>query len=212
VAPGTAQAFRDGAAKLWFVDRSFDVSTTAKLSDFNYDYEYDFADDGPPAGPTPLALPPAASVYSASRRNVALRVVAESGRYLTLRPEGPIAPAQSIVLRIGQAPAFRDKTYRLEVYLHPPTVDIAAINPEGRRALAVRTMTVWQAHHDTNVQLFAQLSAEQASRLNNGWAVSVASQIVLTGEDAQSLATAPSQALSLPITSTLIRQLEIQER
>ena len=212
VPPGTAQSFRDGAAKLWFLDRSFDVSSTAKLTDFNYEYEYDYSSDGPPAGPTPLALPPAASVYAAARRSIVLKVAAESGRFLTLRPEGPIGPAQNLVLRIGEAPAFREKTYQLDIYLHPASIDVSSINDAGRRSLTVRSITVWRAHHDTKIQLFARLSTAQVARLNEGWTISIASRLVVSGEDAQSLATAPSDAVSLMPTSALIGQLTIEER
>ena len=49
VAPGATQAFADPGAVLWFRDRSFDVASTAKTIDYGYQYDYDFAPDGPEA-------------------------------------------------------------------------------------------------------------------------------------------------------------------
>ena len=70
-----------------------------------------------------------------------------------------------------------------------------------------------EAHHDTKVQLFARLSPAQVARLNEGWVISIASQVVLTGEDAQAFTTPPNPAFSLPAAHVVLApQVEIQER
>jgi tyrosinase len=212
VPSGTAQSFADGNADIWYLDRSFKVSSTAKLSDFNYEYDYDYAPDGPPAGPIPLALPPAATVYAAARRTVGLRVASEAGRYVNLRPEGPITPAQSVVLRIGPVPAFADKAYLVHVYVHPADLDIGSVSAAGRRALLVREMAVWRSHHPTKVALLAPLTRAQVGKLNDGWVISVSSQIVLDAEDVQAMGSTPAAAYTLPPTASLLGQFRIEER
>ncbi|HEY6258923.1 MAG TPA: tyrosinase family protein [Xanthobacteraceae bacterium] len=207
----TPQPFQDGNAIIWFRDRSFQIKTTAKTSDFNYAYDYDYASvDGPPPSPGLAAAAPAAGIYTPPRRTVALVAAGEAGRYLTLRPGGPIMSGSNAVMRIAEVPVFHEQSYRLDVYLHPANIDVSSINSQARRPLLIRTITVWKGHHDGKVQLFVRLSPAQVAQLNGGSVVSISSELALAEEDV--LAAAQSPLPSLPRTSSLAVQAEIQER
>jgi hypothetical protein len=206
------QPFRDGAAIIWFRDRSFEVRTTAKTSDFGYEYDYDYSPDGPAAPPVVLGAAPTVSVYSPPARTVPLQATNESGRYFTLRPAGHLMAASNSVLRIGSATVFRDKSYRLTLYLHPSNVEVAAIGAQARGPMVIRRLTVWRTHHGGRVQLLVKLTPGQVAQLNSGWVITIASEIALAEEDVQLLTTAPSPAFVLPATSSLAHQVEIQER
>jgi hypothetical protein len=205
------QPFQDGNAIIWFRDRSFQIKTTAKTADFNYAYDYDYAAvDGPPPAPGLAAAAPQAKVYSPPRRTVALVTASEAGRYLTLRPNGPIMVASNDVLRIAGVSTYHEQTYRLNVYLHPENIDVASIDPQARRPLFLRTFTLWKAHHDGKVDLLLRLTPAQVAQLNGGSLISISSELALAEEDV--LAAAQSPILNLPRTSGLIQQVEIQER
>jgi Common central domain of tyrosinase len=205
------QPFRDENAIIWFRDRSFTVKTTAKTSDFNYEYDYDYATaDGPVALPTAAAAAPTVSVYLPATRTVPLAAASEAGRYLTLRPAGPITSPANAVIRIANVPVFHEQSYRLDIYLHPANIDVASINSQARRPLLIRTVTLWKAHHDGKVQLHIRLSPAQVAQLNGGSVVTIASQLALAAEDIPT--TAQPTAFSLPKTSSLVQQAEVQER
>jgi Common central domain of tyrosinase len=204
------QPFQDGNAIIWFRERSFPIKTTAKTSDLNYAYDYDYTSvDGPPPAPGLVAAAPVAGVYSPPRRTVALMSAGEAGRYLTLRPGGPIMSGSNAVLRIADVPVFHDRSYRLNVYLHPESIDVSAITSQARGPLLIRTLTMWKTHHSNKVQLLIRLSPTQVAQLNSGSVITVSSELAVAGEDV--LAAAPS-ALQLPRTSDLAHQAEIQER
>jgi hypothetical protein len=205
------QPFQDGNAIIWFRDRSFQIKTTAKTSDFNYEYDYDYASvDGLPPSPGLAAAAPLAGVYSSPKRTVALVAAGEAGRYLTLRPGGPIVSASNAVIRIAGVPVFHEESYRLNVYLHPASIDVSSINSQALRPLLIRTFTLWKAHHDGKVELLARLTPAQVAQLNSGSVVSISSELALAEEDV--LAAAQSPLLRLPSTSGLVQQVEVQER
>jgi len=206
-----SQSFQDGSAIIWFRDRSYAIDTTAKISDFNYEYDYDYmAADGPVPSPGLTAAAPLASVYSPPRRTVSFTVVTEAGRYLSLRPAQPIMSASNAVLRVANVPVFHDRSYRFDFYLHPATIDVSSINAQARRPLLLRTVTQWQSHHDTMVQLLIRISPAQVAQLNNGSVLTISSELALAEED---ILTSPESPLhTLPKTSNLAQQVEIQER
>jgi tyrosinase len=208
------QPFQNGEAIIWFRDRSFAIKTTAKIADFNYDYDYDYAGaDGPVPSPALMAAAQTVSVYAPAKRSMPLATAAETGRYLTLRPSGPITTTSNVALRIVGATVYSDKSYRMDLYLHAGNVDIASIDAQARRPLLVRTIGIWRTHHGGKVQLFVRLTPDQVVQLNNGWVLTVVSQLAVADEDVRSAMSSPqSAALSLPATSSLVQQVEIQER
>jgi tyrosinase len=205
----TPQPFRDGDALIWFRERSFPIKTTARISDFNYEYDYDYvAADGPVRPPTMTAAAAPASVSSPPQRTVSLERTAEGGRYLSFRPAQPIVSYSNAVLRIADVPVFHDRSYRLNVYLHPANIDISAINEQARRPLLVQTATLWRSHHDGKVELLMRLAPEQAKQLSDGAVLTISSELAAAGQDVLTA----SPLLALPTTSSLAGRVEVQER
>jgi hypothetical protein len=218
VPSGTAQSFSDPAALILFRDRSFTVASTARTTDFNYEYDYDFSPDGPPP---PVALAPVAGMASErmitapAKRSMKLDLAPGKANEITAQlPAGN--PPNSVVLRLGDVRVFHDKSYRLNLYLHPKDAKLASLDPKGRGNLLLRTITLWRAHHDGKVEIFVRPTAAQFANLTNGWIITVQSEAVESDTQAPPGATnmpmASTATIPLPATSHLLQTLELQER
>ena len=218
VPSGTAQSFRDPAALIFFRDKSFTVASTARTTDFNYEYDYDFSPDGPaaPAAPGPVAaMAPAMAITAPAKRSVKLDVAAANADEITAQlPAGVTAP-NSVVLRLGDVRVFHDKSYRLNLYLHPKDANLASLDAKARGGLLLRTVTLWRAHHDGKVEIFVRPTPAQLANLAKGWIITVQSEAVESDTETPPGAamTTPSTATTpLPAMSHLLPTLEFQER
>jgi hypothetical protein len=202
------QPFADGAALLWYRDRSFPVSSTAKTSDYNYAYDFDYSVDAPPA---PVVA--SAGIRAPAKNVTALSSVSGAARDLSFKPGTRVAPAANSVMRLAAVRVFRDKAYAVDIYLHPAGIDIASLGPEARRTFLVRKVSLWKAHHDQTVDVFLRLDAAQLERLNEGWIVTLKTEANI-GEDEVSgmLRASPTPSFALPDTTSLVGSIEIQER
>jgi len=219
VPSGTAQSFGDPAALIFFRDRSFAVASTARTTDFNYEYDYDFSPDGPPApvaAAPVVGMAPAMMITASAKRPVKLDVAAGSADEITAQLPAGGTPPNSVVLRLGDVRVFHDKSYRLNLYLHPQDVKLASLDPKARGDLLLRTVTLWRAHHDGKVEIFIRPTAAQLANLTKGWIITVQGEAVESDTEASpgaaqmampSTATAP-----LPATSHLLQTLEFEER
>jgi hypothetical protein len=204
------QPFVDGAALLWFRDRSYPVSSTAKTSDYNYAYDFDYSIDGP--APAVVAAQ-SISIQAPPKSVAALSSVASAARSASFKPASRVAPTSRSVLRLAGIRVFRDKSYAVDVYVHPPGIDLASLSAEARRPFLVRKVSLWRAHHEQTVEVFVRLDAARVGRLNDGWVVTLKTEANLGDEELSSiLMSSPSPSFALPATSTLVRSLEIQER
>ena len=202
------QPFADGATLLWYRDRSFPVSSTAKISDYNYAYEYDYSIDAPPA---PVVA--SAGIRAPAKNVAALAAVSDTARSASFKSGAPVAPTSNSVLRLAAVRVFRDKTYAVDVYLNPPGIDISSLGEEARRNFLVRKVSLWKAHHDQTVEVFLRLDAAQLERLNSGWVVTLKTEANLGDEELSGMLRAsPSPTFTLPNTSSLVGSVEIQER
>ena len=124
----------------------------------------------------------------------------------------PPKPSPQAILRLADVKVLHDRSYRLNLYLHPKETDLSSLSPEGRQAYFMRTITLWKTHHDDQVEIFVRPTPPELAHLGEGWVVTVQS------EDAASDAAAGPQLDStaarpgLPATSELIRGIELQER
>jgi hypothetical protein len=219
VPSGTAQSFGDPAALILFRDRSFTVASTARTTDFNYEYDYDFSPDGPPP---PVALAPVAGMASErmitapAKRSMKLALAPGKANEITVQLPAGGNPPNSVVLRLGDVRVFHDKSYRLNLYLHPKDAKLASLDPKGRGNLLLRTITLWRAHHDGKVEIFVRPTAAQLANLTNGWIITVQSEAVESDTQAPPGATnmpmASTATIPLPATSHLLQTLELQER
>jgi len=202
------QPFVDSAAMLFFQDRSFTVGSTAKTADFLYEYDYNFSDDGPSA--TVVA---SASIVSPPARVTQFSIRAARDRDLIL--ESAAQPSASAVLRLADVRVFQDRSYRLNFFLHPKDVDLSSIGADARKGYYMRTLTLWQAHHGGNVELFVRPTPTQAAHLAEGWVLTIQSEDVVkdsSGPPRAETAQATAAPQSLPATSELVRTIELQER
>lgn len=206
VSDSKPQPFVDPAAIILFQDRSFTVASTAKTTDYLYEYDYDFSGDGPPAA----TLVAEASIISPAKRVTPFAAVAARGRAITL--SAATAPA-SAVLRLADVKVLSDRSYRLDLFLHPKNVDLSSLDADARKTYFMSTLTLWKAHHEGNVELFVRPTPAEAAHLAEGWVVTIESQDAPSHAAARPGATiAPSARSALPGTSDLVGAIEMQER
>jgi hypothetical protein len=205
----TTQSFSDGAAIIWFRDRSFTVASTANTTDFGYIYDYDFSGDGPPAAPPLVAQASTSGITSAPNRTLALSPVA-ADHDITAQPSASGPLGNSTLLRLAGVKFFHDKSYRLVLYLHPQDVNVASLPPQAADQYRMRVITLWRAHHDGEAEMFVRPTPAQLTRLNQGWKLTIQSEAILDEGGPPMTGMAPSTAL--PATSNLLKTLELQER
>jgi hypothetical protein len=207
--PGnTTQSFADGAAIIWFRDRSFTVASTANTTDFGYIYDYDFSGDGPPSAPPLVAQASTPGITSAPKRTVALSLVA-ADHDITAQPSASGQLGNNTVLRLAGVKFFHDKSYRLVLYLHPQDVNVASLSPQAADQYRMRVITLWRAHHDGEAEIFVRPTPAQLTRLNQGWKLTIQSEAILDEGGPPMTGMAPSTE---PATSNLLKTLELQER
>jgi len=212
VTDANPQPFADPAAIIFFRDRSFTVASTAKTTDFGYEYDYDFSGDGPAAGPALLAQrAPTPGITSPPKRTLALTPAA-SNRDVTAQASAPSAAGAITVLRIGGVKVFHDKSYRLVLYLHPKEVNLSSASPRSLDQYRMRVLTLWRAHHDGEVEMFVRPTAAQLTRLNQGWTVTVKSEAVPDEGGPPTSMSMGAPSAPLPATPELLKSLELQER
>jgi tyrosinase len=210
VSDSKPQPFADPQATLFFQDRTFQVSSTAKTTDFGYEYDYDFTADGPPAVAGPGLEAVSASILRPARNVTRLTAGAAKGRDLTMT--APDKPPASTLLRLADVKVLNDRSYRLNLYLHPKDVDLSSLSADARKAYFMRTLTLWKAHHPGEVEMFVRPTSPQMAHLAEGWVVTVQSEDVVPPPRGGSLeSTAPARP-ALPATSELIKGIELQER
>jgi hypothetical protein len=210
VPAGTTQSFADGAAVIWFRDRSYTVASTANTTDFGYEYDYDFSGDGPPAPPALLALAQAAGVTTTPKRTLTLSPTA-TDRGVTAQAAAPTPLGGNTLVRLAGVKSFHDKSYRLVLYLHPKEVNLSSLSPQSADQYRMTVLTLWQAHHEGEVELFVRPTPAQLAHLNQGWTITVQSEAVPDEGGGSSM---PGMAASaaLPATQQLFKTLELQER
>ena len=212
VPDGSAQTFSDPTAIIWFRDRSFTVASTAKTTDFGYEYDYDFSGDGPPAGPALLAAAPTPGITSPPKRTLALPFTpVASNRDVTAQASAPSSLGNSTLLHLAGVKVFHDKSYRLVLYLHPKDVNLASLSPQSLDQYRMRVLTLWRSHHDGEMQLFVRPTAAQLTQLNQGWAVTIQSEAV-PDEGGTPMTGMGAPSGPLPATPQLVKTLELQER
>jgi hypothetical protein len=219
VPAGQAQSFADPEAIIFFRDRSFTVSSTARTADFNYEYDYDFSPDGPPAPVAPVAVAGLAAdrmITAPTKRSVKLDMAGGKADEITAQLPAGGTPPTSGVLRLGDVRVFHDKSYRLNLYLHPKDTNLASLDPKARGNLLLRTVTLWRAHHDGKVEVFVRPTAAQLANLTKGWIITVQSEAVESDTEtppgAAHMAMPSTTTIPLPATSHLLQTLEFQER
>jgi hypothetical protein len=151
----------------------------------------------------------AASVAAPALRVTPFAAGPARGRDLTMSPAG--APP-SAVLRLGDVKVLGDRSYRLNLFLHPKDVDLSTLDANARKAYFMRTLTLWKAHHEGQVELFVRPTPAQAAHLGEGWVVTIQSEeVVREDPGVPGTLLAPAQS-ALPATSNLVRSIELQER
>ena len=210
VSDSKPQPFADPEAVIFFQDRNFKVSSTAKTADFGYEYDYDFTADGPPLVGGPGLEAMTSSILRPARNVTQLTAGAAKGRDLTMT--APDKPAAGTLLRLADVKVLNDRSYRLNLYLHPKNVDLSSLNADARKAYFMRTLTLWKAHHAAEVEMFVRPTPPQMAHLAEGWVVTVQSEDVVPPRRGGGLeSTAPARP-ALPATSELIKGIELQER
>ena len=209
------QPFSDPAAIIWFQVRSLRVASTAKTTDFSYEYDYDFSPDGPAAAPAVVAA--SAPITSAAKRVTPLMPAAARGRDMTTL-ELAAKPASNAILRLADVKVLHDRSYRLNLYLHPKDTDLSSLSAEARKTYFMRTITLWKTHHDGEVEIFVRPTPPQLAHLGEGWVVTIQSEDApasdVTGQPpgAAGRAEATAAQPALPAASELVRTIELQER
>lgn len=206
------QPFADPTALIRFRDHSFTVASTAKAAELSYDYDYDFSADKAGALMTVAEAAAAPKILSPARNVIPLSSTGTGKGHITTQSLAPRVLAANSVIRIGGIKVFDDRSYRLNLYLHPKDIDLKSLADSARAAYALRTVTLWQAFKETKVEIFVRPTASQLSDLNQGWVLTILSEALpettlATGEMQTAPATAP-----LPEASKLIESVQVEER
>jgi hypothetical protein len=214
VPAGTTQSFKDGAAIIWFRDRSYTVASTANTTDFGYEYDYDFSGDGPPAAPALVAqAAPGGVANTAPKRTITLSPTA-TDRGLAAPAAAPGPLDSSTLIRLAGVKSFQDKSYRLVLYLHPKDVNLSSPSPQSADQYRMKVITLWRAHHDGELQIFVRPTPAQLAQLNQGWTITIQSEAVPDegGAPPPMPGMASTASTALPATQQLFKTLELQER
>jgi hypothetical protein len=207
------QPFADPGALIKFRELSFTVASTAKTADLAYDYDYDFSADKAGA---PMAIAEAATapkILSPAANVIPLSSIGTGEGRITTQSLAPRVFAANSVFRIGGIKVFHDRSYRLNLYLHPKDVEVRSLADSARAVYAVRTVTLWQAFKETKVEIFVRPTASQLSQLNQGWVLTILSE-ALPDENTPSdreMQITPAAA-PLPEVTKLIESVQVEER
>jgi tyrosinase len=189
------QIFACGSCKLWLEPNSYTVDQMATTRDWNYEYDYDFEQDGPPVvaaagGGTSAPLP---FVESTNRSATADLVVSPNDKRQ--------------ILKIQKVLPLADASYRIQVYVHPADVKPESLTEQQRQQYLVRTVTIWMSagHHPEASDVLVDLTRALAQPGNNR-RVSVVIEGVPSGDAAPSPLTQP-----LPALQGLLRGLAVEE-
>jgi Common central domain of tyrosinase len=205
VAPGGTQTFADPTAVIWFRDRNFTVASTAKTTDYGYQYDYDFTPDGPAAA----AIAMTESVQSTSILNPVKEatqfapLLSSNGR-VTLAAPVQRTLAGNTVIRLGSIKVFSDRSYRIYLYLHPKDIDMSTLEGKMTSPYFMRLVTLWQAHHNLEVEIFVRPTPKQLDEIGKGWVITLQTESVPSDEQ--------TSAEALGAQPNLLPTLELQER
>ena len=112
-------------------------------------------------------------ITAPTKRSVKLDMAGGKADEITAQLPAGGTPPTSGVLRLGDVRVFHDKSYRLNLYLHPKDTNLASLDPKARGNLLLRTVTLWRAHHDGKVEVFVRPTAAQLANLTKGWIITV---------------------------------------
>jgi hypothetical protein len=135
---------------------------------------------------------------------------------MTMQPT--TASSSTEVLRLADVKYFGNRSYRLNLYVHPKTVDVSSLGADARKEYLMRTITLWKAHHEGTAEIFVRPTPAQAAHLGEGWVVTIQSEDVVREAAAPTAAPTPhaghaeGAVPALPPTSALVGSLELQER
>jgi hypothetical protein len=191
------QTFACGSCKLWLEPTSYTVDQTLSMKDWNYEYDYNFAPDGP-----------VVTLVAASVTSTPLSVTESTERSATADVQ--VAPnSRRKFIKIEKVVPLSDASYRIQVYVHPADVKLAGLSDQQRRQYLVRTVTIWQSagHHpeasDVLVEVTKAFAQPGPKRV-----VSIVTEGVPTGDSSLRESAAPP----LPRMQGLFRGLAIEER
>jgi len=210
VSATSPQPFQDPNADLWYRDRSYKVGSTASTSDYGYEYDYDFSPDGPPASTMVAAARMRAPLAEGGPTQALALRRDKSGSVSGNAKAGSVTSAAT-VLRLTGVKAFHDRTYELAIYIHPKNVDIGTLKTGARKQYLVRTITIWQQHHDLVTSAFVRPSEEQIAKLNKGWVVTMMSEVAPSEAPAGG-AMAMSRHAPKLATHDVVQGISLEER
>ncbi len=132
-----AQPFSEPQTKIFvepFIPAIGDMAQTGTMpAGFQYDYSYDFASDA-----TPI---PVAAQAQINRKPVAMAQsdsIARSGP-LQVQPSG-----RKLLKAVGVA-VLKDTTYDIDVYVHPPSVNVATLSADEKKKYLADSATIWKS-------------------------------------------------------------------
>ena len=109
------------------------AQTDTMPAGFQYGYDYDFSAD---ATPIPVASGPVIN-----RTPVAMAQNESVAQSAPLR----VQPSNRKLLRVGGVAILKDITYDLDVYVHPPSVNLASLSAAEKRQYLADTATIWKS-------------------------------------------------------------------
>ncbi|HWD27165.1 MAG TPA: tyrosinase family protein [Rhizomicrobium sp.] len=155
-------------AALQFRERCYAVGSITTTDALQYDYDYDFSIDKPVAVAALSTIAPPKTTTVAK----AQRLAANHAQFTVAA--APASKAANTLLELTDIKVFADKGYRIELFLHPKAVKLAADAP-ANSPYHVQTFSMWRWHMDMTTSLYVRLSDAQLADLQNGWVLSLQS-------------------------------------
>jgi tyrosinase len=145
-----AQPFATPQTKIWvepFVPVVQEMAQTDTLpAGFAYGYDYDFSID---AAPLMVA-------DSTVTRRTMLEAEAKDPQFSATKPVR-IDSTRRKLLRVENVAVYRDTTYALRAYVHPPSVDLASASEADKARYLADSATIWasggHSHHPADLYL-----------------------------------------------------------
>jgi tyrosinase-like protein len=177
-----------------------DMSQTDTMPDgFRYNYSYDFASDA-----TPIVV---ASGAVTNRRAVAMVQSESIARSAPIQ----VQPSGRKLLKASGVAVLKDVTYGIDVYVHPPSVNLATLSADDKKRYLADSATIWKSggHSHRPSAVIFDLTKAIASLGAGDFTISVVSGAIASSAPSATSAEAMTQ---LNAVGPLWQSLVLEER
>jgi len=175
------------------------AQTDTMPAGFQYAYDYDFSTDA-----TPIVV---ASGPVTNRTTVAMVQNESFAQSAPIR----VQPSNRKLLKVSGVAVLKDITYDLDVYVHPPSVNLATLSAAEKKRYLADSATMWKSggHAHRPTALFFDLTKAIAAFGADDFSISIISGALASSATS---AVAGPEAANLNAAGPLWRSLVLEER